>query len=85
MISDKMKIRIEISAENVSYVLDKETDREIPPQVLINGIEQLIAIHEHGDDRSCYDCRYEDFAPDREPCVNCGYITRVHWEPLTIG
>lgn len=67
-----MKIRIEISSGNMSYVMDKETDMDVEPQAIIEDIESILSVHEvHADDIGCNFCDNIDVPAIYEPCVHC--------------
>lgn len=61
-----MKIRIEISSGNMSYVMDKEVDMDITPQAIVEDIEHFLSTHEVDPNyKGCSVCE------NYEPCVNC--------------
>lgn len=66
-----MKIRIEISSGNVSYVLVKELDMDVNPQAIIEDIEGIISLHESPDISGCSFCKYYETPFEMEPCVDC--------------
>lgn len=76
-----MKIRIEISAGNMSYVLDKETDAQGDPQYLIRYMELLIDYPEMFDVLPCNSCKYCDLTVDEYPCSACDTSVRLLWVP----
>lgn len=67
-----MKIRIEISSGNMSYVLDKETYMDVNPQAIIEDIETILSEHEVDPDYiGCTVCEHYGVPAIYEPCYSC--------------
>lgn len=67
-----MKIRIEISSDSMSYVMDKEVAMDVGPQAIIEDIESILSKHEVDPDYiGCTVCDYYDVPSNYEPCVSC--------------
>lgn len=67
-----MKIRIEISSESMSYVMDKEVGMDVGPQAIIEDIESILSKHEVDPDYiGCSVCDNYDVPAYYEPCASC--------------
>lgn len=67
-----MKIRIEISSGNMSYVMDKEADMDVNPQGIIEDIENILSSHEVDPDYiGCTVCDNYDVPSNYPPCADC--------------
>lgn len=76
-----MKIRIEISSGNMSYVMYKETDIQGDPIGLIRYMELLIDYPEMIDILPCYSCKYCERNVDEYPCSECDTGAKLLWVP----
>ena len=67
-----MKIRIEISSGNMSYLLDKEVAMDVGPQAIVEFIEEYLSYHEVDlNIIGCSLCDNYDVPAYYEPCYSC--------------